>query len=48
MRRILGPEGLRFLVTATALSLGGLLWLSYVGYVISRSLGRFLIQHESE
>jgi len=36
------------LVTATTISLGGLLWLSYVGYVISRSLGRFLIQHESE
>lgn len=36
------------LIVATVLSLGGLLWLSYIGYVVSRSLGRFLIQHESE
>lgn len=36
------------LIVAAALSLGSLLWLSYVGYVISRSLGRFLIQHESD
>jgi ABC-type amino acid transport system permease subunit len=36
------------LIVAVVLTLGALLWLSYVAYVISRSLGRFLIQHESD
>lgn len=41
-------KDLAALIVAGALGLTSLLWLSYIGYVISRSLGRFLIQHESD
>ena len=35
------------LIVTVVISVAGLGWLSYVAYVISRHLGRFLIKHDS-